>query len=143
MDGYVAKLDRRTGNMLYLTPLGGEGVDIATRVSVGADGAAYVTGFTGSQDFPTTPDALQRVYGGGEQDGFLVAFSPHGKVCYGTYSGGTARYVLEGVAFADNETMVYAAGVVIRPTEPNSPKPDSREKYGSFVVALRINRNCR
>ena len=49
---------------------------------------------------------------------------------------------LEGVTFADNDTLVYAAGVVIRPTEPNSPKPDPGEIYGSFVAALKVSPKC-
>lgn len=52
MDAWVAKLDRRTGKLLYLTQLGGQGVDLADRVKVDGRGYAYVTGFTGSRDFP-------------------------------------------------------------------------------------------
>ena len=69
-------------------------------------------------------------YGGGEQDGFLIELSPIGKLCYGSYAGSTARALLEGVAFADSETVVYAVGTVIRPIERNSPLPNTKEKYG-------------
>ena len=55
MDAYVAKLDRRTGKLLYLTRLGGEGVDIAIRIRIDAHGRAYVIGFTGSRDFLGLP----------------------------------------------------------------------------------------
>lgn len=128
--------------------MGGEGVDIADRIKVDDRGHAYVTGFTGSRDFPdsrdlTVPGGYHSRYGGGEQDGFLIEFSPSGRLCYGTYAGSTARALLEGLAFADSEKVLYAAGTVIRPIEKSSPKPNAKEKYGMFVMGLDTPKNCR
>ena len=88
MDAWVAKLDRQTGKLLYLTHLGGEGVDIADRIKVDNRGHAYVTGFTGSRDFPITANALQRIYGGGDSDAFLVEIDPDGHIVYSSFIGG-------------------------------------------------------
>lgn len=49
----------------------GFGADIA----VDASGSAYVTGSTGSADFPTTPGAFQSTGGGGLADGFTAKIS--------------------------------------------------------------------
>ena len=89
MDAWVAKLDRHSGKILYLTRLGGEGVDIAVRIRLDSRGRAYVTGFTGSRDFPTTADAFQRVYGGGESDAFLAVIGVEGEIVYSSYLGGS------------------------------------------------------
>lgn len=101
-----------------------------------------MVGLTHSNDL-AVPGGYHLRYGGGEQDGFLIAFSTDGKLCYGTYAGGTARYLLEGVTLADRGTTVYAVRTVIRPVNKDSPTPDPREKYGMFVVGLRTDEGCR
>jgi hypothetical protein len=41
------------------------------------------------------------MYGGGNGDGFLAAFSPDlQKFCYSTYFGGTDRELLQGLAIS-------------------------------------------
>lgn len=65
-----------------------------------------------------------------------------GKLCYGTYAGSTARGLLEGVTFADSETVIYSVGTVIRPIQKNSPRPTPKEKYGMFVVGLDTRLSC-
>jgi hypothetical protein len=74
------------------------------------------------------PGGYHPHYGGGEQDGFLMALSSTGKLCYDTYTGSTARALLEGLTFADSETVIYAVGTVIRPIQKNSPQPNRKEK---------------
>ena len=54
-------------------------------------GDAYVTGVTGSADFPTTPGANQMTYGGNE-DAFVTKLNTTGTaLVYSTYLGGAAR----------------------------------------------------
>ena len=88
------------------------------------------------------PGRYRPQYGGGEEDGFLAALPPSGRPCYGTYTGSTARALLEGVALADSETVLYAVGTVIRPIQKNSPTPNPKERYGMFVVGLETPRDC-
>jgi hypothetical protein len=79
-------------------------------VKVDGEGNIWLVGGTASSDLPTR-NALQPVYGGGELDGFLVAFSPDlAELCYSTYRGGTDREFLEGVDISTNG-LVYATGV--------------------------------
>jgi len=60
LDGFVSKLNPMGTAPVYSTYLGGSGVDSSTGgVAVDTAGHAYVTGFTDSDDFPTTPDAFQ------------------------------------------------------------------------------------
>src|SRR5207247_657033 len=57
-DGFVTKLDSNGSALLYSTYLGGTNDDAAVDIAVDAVGSAYVTGFTYSTNFPTTPDAF-------------------------------------------------------------------------------------
>jgi hypothetical protein len=145
-DAFVMKISRTGQRLQFSSYYGGAGLDNAgydgQNLAVSRRGSIYVVGLTNSRDL-VVPGAYHSNYGGGEQDGFLVAFSPKGKLCYASYAGGTARYLLEGIAFADSEKVVYAVGTAIRPIEPDSPKPDASEKYGTFVIALEAPRGCR
>lgn len=55
----VTKLSPDGSSLVYSTLLGGHGGDYATGIAVDANGDAFVTGVTGSTDFPTTAGALQ------------------------------------------------------------------------------------
>ncbi len=63
-DLYIAKLDASSGDMIYAIYLGGSGLEWGTGIAADSYGSIYVTGFTGSFDFPTTPGAYDRVYSG-------------------------------------------------------------------------------
>jgi hypothetical protein len=143
-DAFLAKLDKSGQNLLLGAYYGGSGLDHAGydggNVAISPTGTIWMVGLTNSHDL-TVPGGYHPHYGGGEQDGFLVAISPAGKLCYGTYTGSTARALLEGVTLTDSQT-VYAVGTVIRPIEKNSPRPNPKEKYGMFVVGLETPKNC-
>jgi hypothetical protein len=53
-DAFVAKFDSTGTNLLYSTFLGGNNNDVAYSIAVDNNGAAYVTGWTTSTDFPNT-----------------------------------------------------------------------------------------
>src|SRR2546428_175288 len=64
--------------LAYSTYLGGSGGDQGFGVAVDAVGNAYVTGFAGSSDFPTTAGAFQTAFGGGEADALVTKLNPTG-----------------------------------------------------------------
>lgn len=66
----VTKLNAAGTGLVYSTYLGGSGNERPAGVAVDSAGNAYITGFTGSPDFPTTPGAYDEVCGTGECDGF-------------------------------------------------------------------------
>ena len=55
--------------------MGGSNGDSGIGFAFDSSGNVYVTGFTSSSNFPTTPGAYQTVYGGGDSDLFVVKFS--------------------------------------------------------------------
>jgi outer membrane protein assembly factor BamB len=68
MDAVVVKIDARTGRIVWATRTGGSDWDAAGDIEVAKDGWVYVFGQTQSADFPTTPDAVQRKFGGPRRD---------------------------------------------------------------------------
>ena len=62
-DAFVARLGSAGSRLEYSTFLAGESDDEGQGVVLDAAGRVYVTGYTGSSDFPTTPGAFDTSYG--------------------------------------------------------------------------------
>ena len=79
--------------VLYSTYLGGSGRESANGITVDSTGAAYVTGFTTSTNFPTTAGSVQpaaKHTGATNQETFVTKLSADGTAqVYSTYLGGT------------------------------------------------------
>ncbi len=89
-DGYLTKLSPTGSGVVYSTCLGGSGDDFAGAVRVDRLGNAYVLGQTSSTDFPTTADAFQSTYGGGNSDAFVTKLNPTGSgLVFSSYLGGS------------------------------------------------------
>jgi hypothetical protein len=71
-DVIVAKLNPTGSALVYSTFLGGSNFEIGSWIALDTAGNAYVTGYTQSTDFPTTPKAIQPIFGGGSRDLFVV-----------------------------------------------------------------------
>ncbi len=73
----------------YSTYLNGSGTTRATGIAVDSTGAAYVTGFTDSTDFPVS--GAEQAVSGGSVDAFVTKLNPAGTaIVYSTYLGGSA-----------------------------------------------------
>jgi hypothetical protein len=86
-DAFVAKLSP-TSALVYCTYLGGSGDDAGYGIAVDAAGNAYVTGSTGSTDFPTAGTPSQPA-NAGRSDAFLVKLDGFSSLVYSTYLGGS------------------------------------------------------
>ena len=87
-DAFVTKLSPTGSALLYSTFLGGSGTDIGDGIAVDSSGNAYVTGLTGSTDFPLQ-SALQTALGGAD-DAFVTKLNPAGSaLVYSTFLGGS------------------------------------------------------
>jgi hypothetical protein len=112
---FVGKLDSAGTTLLYGTflngPTGnafGSGTD-STDLTIDEFGDAYVTGWTDSNKFPVTANAVQGANAGGK-DAFLAELSANGqKEFYGTYIGGSGDDEGEGIA-RDAFDNIYVAG---------------------------------
>jgi uncharacterized protein (TIGR03437 family) len=72
---FVTKLDPTGRTILYSTYIGGSHSDGASAIAVDVQGNAYVTGATGSPDFPVTAGALKAAQGG---PAFVLKLNPNG-----------------------------------------------------------------
>lgn len=87
-DAFVTKLNPTGSMLVYSTYLGGSGIDNGTGIAVDADGAAYITGDTTSDNFPTQ-NPIQPMFGG-IRDVFVAKLDPTGSaLAYSTYLGGS------------------------------------------------------
>ncbi|HZL42067.1 MAG TPA: SBBP repeat-containing protein, partial [Verrucomicrobiae bacterium] len=118
LDAFVTKLDTN-GALVYSTYLGGDGRDVGLGIAVDSLDRAYVTGLTGSKNFPIV-NPLQGTYGGAGNysgasyhaagDAFVARFSPDGSTLeYSTYLGGTNRENGQGIA-VDSAFCAYVVG---------------------------------
>ena len=107
-DAFVTKLSP-TGSKLYTSFIGGAAVDEAHGIAVDVQGNAYITGSTGSLDFPVR-GAIQAKTGG-SGDAFIVKLNAGGsQLLYSTYLGGSA--IDSGSAIAlDSAGNAYIVGI--------------------------------
>ncbi|MCL5670588.1 MAG: SBBP repeat-containing protein, partial [Acidobacteria bacterium] len=92
----------------YSTYLGGNGGDIGYGIAVDSSGNAYITGTTGSLNFPTTTGG-QDTSGGGS-DAFVTKFNPAGSaLIYSVYLGGGDADIGTGIA-VDSAGDAYISG---------------------------------
>lgn len=86
IDAFIAKLSP-TGALVYSTYLGGSATDRAYGVAVDGSGNAYLTGSTGSANFPTVNAAQSG--NAGLTDAFIAKLNATGSaLLYSTYLGG-------------------------------------------------------
>ena len=105
---FLSTVNVTAGTLGYSTLLGGNHGDVGFGVAADSAGVAYVTGQTGSPDFPLTPGSFQQTRTNPTGSTFIskVNASAGGNggqdLLYSTYFGGTGD-----------------------PTNPNGPDPDS------------------
>jgi Beta-propeller repeat len=89
-DAFVTKLNANGSALVYSTFLGGSESDEGHGIAVDAAGNAYVTGFTLSTNYPTTPGAFDTSYGGAPSDAFVTKLDASGStLVYSTFLGGS------------------------------------------------------
>ncbi|MCX6032879.1 MAG: SBBP repeat-containing protein [Chloroflexi bacterium] len=109
LDAFVVELDPAGGALAYASFLGGNGCEDGNAIAVDAAGSAYVTGYTDSTDFPTTPGAFDTSYNAG-YDAFVVKLAPAGSaLAYATFLGGSGWDFGYAIA-VDGAGNAYATG---------------------------------
>jgi len=112
-DLFVAKVAPAGNTLAYSTFLGGNRDEEAWALAVDGSGAAYITGFTYSTDYPTR-SPYQAVNKGGPSgyaaDAMVSKLSPSGDaLVYSTYLGGNGYDVGIGIG-VDAAGAIYIAG---------------------------------
>jgi len=137
-DAFVTKLDPTGSTLVYSTYLGGDLSDTGFGIAVTADGSAYVTGDTGSANFPTTAGAFQPVFGG-KADAFVAKLDPTGAaLVYSTYLGGSDSESGSAIA-VDADGNAYVTGGTQStgfPTTPNAFQPAFSGGFDPFCICV-------
>jgi Bacterial Ig-like domain (group 3)/Beta-propeller repeat len=121
-DAFVAKLNSAGSALVYSTYLGGGGNDYGGDIAVDSTGSAYVTGSTGSTNFPTM-NPLQPANGGGS-DAFVAKLNPSGSAfVYSTYLGGSGNEnnQFHGGIAVDSTGSVYVTSDTTSSNFPTTP----------------------
>src|SRR5205814_8754446 len=129
-DAFVTKLNPTGSALVYSTYLGGSSSDAGSGIAVDAAGNAYVTGGTGSTDFPTTIGAFQTTKGGGFRDAFVTKLNPTGSaLVYSTYLGGSGDDYGYGIALdaLGNAYVTGGTGSTDFPTTPGAIQERKRD----------------
>jgi len=118
-DAFVAKVDPAGSGLVFCSFLGGEGWDRGEDIAVDASGASYVTGRTGSSDFPTV-GPLGPSYNGYDFDAFVAKIDPTGTVLvYSGFLGGSGSDEGRGIA-VDASGKAYVTGRTGSPDFPTA-----------------------
>src|ERR1022692_859803 len=137
-DGFVAKFDP-TGKLVYSTYLGGSGDDAVMGLAVDSTGAAYVTGFTSSANFPVSATAAQKTFAGPAGvtgikgfvwgDAFVAKLAPSGSsLVWATYLGGNDDDA--GMAIAVDSSGSAVVGGFANSTNLNVTSNAQQKTFG-------------
>ncbi|MDX6557219.1 MAG: hypothetical protein QOF72_268, partial [Blastocatellia bacterium] len=141
-DAFVARISS-SGTKVYATYLGGTGDDRGAGIAVNSAGAAYVTGFTSSTNFPTV-SPLQISNGGGF-DAFIAKLNPAGSVLlYSTYLGGsgnesnTTTGTSTNPIALDSSSDAYVTGFTASTNFPTASPVQTANAGGQDAFVARI-----
>ena len=140
VDVFVAKLNATGSELLYATYLGGTQNDYGYGIAVDDSGAAYVTGYTDSNDFSATVGSFDTDYNGGDSDGFVVKLNVNtGTLAYGSYLGGSKGDQGKAIA-VDGTGAAYVIGQTNSPNFPvTSSAYDTTPNGGDDLFVLKLN----
>ncbi|BCB77874.1 hypothetical protein Pflav_042840 [Phytohabitans flavus] len=133
----------------YSTYLGGFGNQTGAAIAVDASGSAYVTGYTQSPTFPTTPGAFDRTgSASNDLDAFVSKLNPSGTaLVYSTFLGGSNFDQGRDLA-VDAAGNAYVAGQTRSSTFPTTSNAYDRtfnvdtcprcgiDQYDAFVAKV-------
>jgi hypothetical protein len=110
-DIFLARFDSSGTNLLYSTLIGGNVYDYAYSIAVDRQEYTYLTGLTGSSNFPVTPGAYDKTINGDADDVFISKFYPYPSLLvYSTFIGGTSADVAYSLVL-DNDNNAYITGL--------------------------------
>lgn len=139
-DSVIIKLSADGSRQIFATRLGGSKDEQILGGRVNSAGDIYLAGITWSDDFPVTPAAPQKHYGGGKSDGFLAGISSDGsRLIYSTFLGGSgAEWGEHRPALLMDGALIYTGTTNSKnfPTTPSAYQRRIRGSGGGFIAKL-------
>jgi hypothetical protein len=148
-DAFVTELNPTGTQLIYSTYLGGSGDDTGLGIAVDSNKNAYVTGETGSSDFPTASATQSHKNVPNNNDAFVSEINASGSaLVFSTYLGGSSnentatasgRGSLGGIAVDSAGANIYVAGTTTSTDFPTvaaeQPSSGSPNLIGDAFVA--------
>jgi hypothetical protein len=137
---FITKLNNSGINILFSTFLGGSETDTEGSLAIDKDGNSYISGYTGSKDFPVSIGVLQNKLKG-EYDMFVSKINPTGTgLVFSTFFGGSEyEGVFENGMAIDRDGNVYICGDTDSknfPVTPGTIQKDLNGRIDSFVAKI-------
>jgi len=138
-DVFVSKIDPTGSRLLYSTFIGGDEYDVGRGIAVDGSGCAYVTGYTKSQDFPSTNGSFDPTFDG-SYDVFVLKLSADGSsLVYSSFLGqGRVTYWETGEAIqVDAMGCAYVTGHTpdrLFPTTPGAYNGTFNKSNDAFLT---------
>jgi hypothetical protein len=134
---FVIKLNSSVPRLEFSTLVGGSEQDHGNNIVVDSTENVYVTGYTWSYDFPTTPEVIKRQKEG-PYDGFMFKLNPDGtKLLHSKYIGGNGTEYVYGMTIDKfNENDIYITGFTNSTdfyTTPGESNSLSKDDWAIFV----------
>lgn len=135
-DVFVAKLNPEAGSLVYATYVGGTDGDEGFAIAVDGDGAAYVTGKSFSEDFPTTAGAFDTSIGpASAADVIVFKLNPAGSAL--EYSTWLEGQIPDGKGIAvDSNGNAYVSGTTTDGFPTRNPILGFQGGFDIFVSKL-------
>ena len=133
-DAFVTKLNATGTTLVYSTYLGSSGPDEGRQIVVDTGGNAYVTGITGSSNFPGTGSSPMQNTLSGISDAFVTKLSTAGTaLVYSTYLGGSGRDGGVGIA-VDAAGNAYVTGDTESSDFPRAAGSPIQNAHGGGIL---------
>lgn len=133
---FVTKLNPEGSDLTWSTYLGGSGsIQVGKGIVVDAQGYAYVTGTTNSNDFPLK-SAFQKTNKGRNFTAYVTKFRPTGDaLLFSTYFGGSGGFdEANGIAFDGVDVLALVGDTnsknfpLLNPLQKNPPQNHAKSK---------------
>ncbi len=139
-DGFVGVLNSNCSQLEHMTLFGGDSTDYPTNLVLGSNGQIIVTGYTYSQDYPTTDGAFFESFQGGYTDGFLTVMNDDfSDIEYSSYIGGndTDNPMDIGVSSGGDVFLTGSTESLDLPlTTDGFPAPSPDDSGNAFLMRL-------
>jgi photosystem II stability/assembly factor-like uncharacterized protein len=133
-DAFISKVSPRGKDLLFSTYLGGNGMDIGGGVAVDNSGSIYVTGSTGSTNFPTTMGSFQMVRPSNNEHAFVSKLGLPITAHYDDYAvESNDALVVTGVGILGNDINTTPFGMTAQLLNGPGDGQLSLSSNGSFT----------
>ena len=120
-DAFVSRFDPDLTTLLASTFIGGTSDDFVEWITADDVGNMYITGWTASSDFPTTPGAYREDSSGGFYDAFISRFDSNLTTLSASTFFGGSNWDFGYFLMLDNVGSVYMTGHTASPDLPSTP----------------------